>query len=50
MVDTDSAWLVHGLEALITNCWDVIINVGTRDFNALESIMVTTRNKLTQHR
>jgi hypothetical protein len=50
MIDTDSARLVHRLEALIADRRDLIIDVGARDLNALESTGVSTKNKLTQHR
>ena len=50
MVDTNCARFVDRLETLIAHCRDLIIDVGARDLDALESILVTTRMKLTQHR
>lgn len=36
VVDANGHWLIQGLETLIADCGDLIIDIGARDFDALE--------------
>ena len=40
MVDANGHWLIYGLETLIADCGDIIIDVRARDFDALEPTLV----------
>lgn len=40
MVDANGHWLIQGLETLIADCSDLIIDIRARDFDALEPIFV----------
>lgn len=40
MVDANGHWLIQGLETLIADCGDLIIDIRARDFDALEPKMV----------
>ena len=40
MVDANGHWLIQGLETLIADRGDLIIDIRTRDFDALEPKMV----------
>jgi hypothetical protein len=40
VVDANGHWLIYGLETLIADCGDIIIDVWARDFDALEPTLV----------
>ena len=40
VVDANGHWLIQGLETLIADCGDLIIDIRARDFDALEPKLV----------